>query len=391
MATTHIQAYSINDSQPKSQKGERRYYLDWLRVILILLVFLFHVGRFFDEIWWHVKDNNRSKAVTTFVLLVSLWGMPFLFLVSGAATRFALLHIPRARSYLTERFKRLMIPFLFGIIIIVPPQVYFERLQKGEFTGSYLQFFPHYFDGLYFFDGNFSWIGHHLWFLLVLFVISAMTLPLLLALQGDRGRPLVAGVAALCDRTESIHLLAIPVIIIKMVFGTVGISDPFIYILFFIFGYVLFSDSRLERLVAMSGQRALIMAIASSALYGTGYYLNFFSISELSSFSLKNAAFQSLAGINCWAWTVALLSIGMRYLNKNNQALKYANEAVMPFYVLHQTVIIFFGYYIIQLHIGMGKKYIFITLLSLFTTVCIYELIVKRFSFIRWLFGMRTK
>lgn len=373
------------------KRSQRYFFLDWLRVITILLVFLFHCARFFDDLWWHIKDTERSPVVNGLVMVLTLWGMPLFFLIAGAATRFSFTTGMSMRRFLMERSLRLMVPFIFGVLVIVPPQVYFERLQKQEFAGSYLQFYPHYFSGLYFFGGNFSWIGHHLWFLLALFIITIITLPTLRFLQSGRGAIFISRLARLCEQNGSVLLLALPIIFVSLVLRAIGLSDPLNYLLFFFYGYIIFSDPRFAPLIINSGRTALIIAIVSSFIYGQAFYAGYLTFDELGHYSIKYIFYQLLAGLNAWCWTVALLAIGMNYLQNNSKFLKYAGEAVMPFYVIHQTVIILAGYYIIQLQRSIVTKYLLISSLSLVITIALYEVVVKRVNVIRFLFGMKSK
>ncbi|MFC1886458.1 hypothetical protein ACFLZM_05320 [Thermodesulfobacteriota bacterium] len=92
-----------------------------------------------------------------------------------------------------------------------------------------------------------------------------------------------------------------------------------------------------------------------------------------------------------WCWVVSIVGFGRRYLNFNNWFLKYANEAVLPFYMLHQTVILIIGFFIIQLRIGIGWQFVTIATTSFVTIMAIYELVVRRTYILRFFFGMRLK
>ena len=156
---------------------ERRYDIDWLRVLAMLTIFLFHCARFFNYEDWHVKNNQLDFGMSVFVEIVSQWIMPLFFILSAISVYYALDH-RNNRLFINERFKRLVIPLVFGIFVLVPPQVYIERVSHSQFAGSFVQFFPHYFDGLYGFGGNFAWMGLHLWYLEILFIFSLLTLPI---------------------------------------------------------------------------------------------------------------------------------------------------------------------------------------------------------------------
>ena len=158
-------------------KPERRYDIDWLRVLAMLSVFLFHCARFFDYEDWHVKNNQLDLGLSVFVSFLGLWIMPIFFLLSGEGSYFAL-SFRKSGQYITERLKRLVVPLLFGMFVIIAPlQVYLERVSRSQFVGSFIEFYPHYFDGFYAFGGNFAWMGIHLWFLEFLFIFSLLSLP----------------------------------------------------------------------------------------------------------------------------------------------------------------------------------------------------------------------
>ncbi len=156
-----------------TQKAERQYFIDWLRILLIGSVFMYHIGMFFNSWDWHVKNPTEYEGILKYTMIfLGKWRMPLLFLISGAGTYYALGKRTPVK-YLGERFKRLMIPFIAGIFILVPVQVY---LEKADQFSSLLNFYPHMFEGIYP-SGNFSW--HHLWFILYLFVISLFISPFL--------------------------------------------------------------------------------------------------------------------------------------------------------------------------------------------------------------------
>ena len=152
------------DTQTPFQK-ERQYDIDWLRILLIISVFLFHIGMIFNTWGWHIKNNVLVEQLDGVMAFLHYWRLPLLFLVSGVGTWLAL-GKRTSGQYVKERFRRLFIPFLAGIFILVPVQVYMEKAAQFD---SLLAFYPHMFDGVYP-EGNFSW--HHLWFILYLFTIA---------------------------------------------------------------------------------------------------------------------------------------------------------------------------------------------------------------------------
>ena len=95
--------------------------------------------------------------------------------------------------------------------------------------------------------------------------------------------------------------------------------------------------------------------------------------------------------LNTWCWLLAILGLGSRFLNSNNRFLSYANEAVLPFYILHQTIIITIGFYVVQWNVGIGLKYLTTSTTSFVAIMAIYELLVRRVNVLRFLFGMRLR
>ncbi len=162
----------------EAHPASRWYYLDWLRVFALLTVFLFHNTKIFnygDD--WYIKNDQLNWGMTLFDRFFELWGMPLFFVISAVGIYFSL-NKRKNGQFLAERFKRLFIPLLLGIFVLSPPVMYIDRITHRQFTGSFWQFFPHYFDGLEGFGGNFAWTGSHLWYLLLLLLFSVLLLPL---------------------------------------------------------------------------------------------------------------------------------------------------------------------------------------------------------------------
>ena len=86
---------------------------------------------------------------------------------------------------------------------------------------------------------------------------------------------------------------------------------------------------------------------------------------------------------------LGLLGMGSRLLNVNNRFLGYANEAVLPFYILHQPIILVIGYFVIPWQVGIPFKYFFIVVTAFITIMLVYEFLVRRTNILRFLFGMK--
>jgi len=372
---------------------ERRYDIDWLRVLAMFSVFLFHCARYFDHEGWHVKNPQLSLGFSVFVGILVQWIMPIFFVLSGMSSRFAL-KFRNSSQYLGERFKRLFIPLVFGIFILIPPQVYIERFTNNQFNESFFQFYPHYFDGWYGFGGNFAWMGLHLWFLLILFSFSLLTLPVLLLLRGKGTGRLAHGFSSFFEKSGTILLWALPLALMEFLFHPDGLGqrnfggwNVFVYLVFFLYGYLLASDDRYKR--ALEKQRVIFLALAAITTL-VGFYLR--RSGGYPSFGSLDYFWASLLRtFNSWVWVLAILGIGSRHLTFRNRLLKYANVAVLPFYILHQSVIVIFGFFFIDWSAGVMLKYLVLSTVSFITIMLIYEFLIKRFGLFRFLFGMKQK
>lgn len=370
---------------------ERRYDIDWLRVLAMFMIFFFHCARFFDFEDWQVKNNQLSFGMSVFVGIVSQWIMPLFFMLSAISASFSL-NNRKKRQYILERFKRLIIPLLFGsFIIIAPVQVWIERVNHGQFSGSFMEFYPRYFDGFYAFGGNFAWMGLHLWYLEMLFVFSLFTLPIFLYLRQRKNRELISKFAVFFQKPGMFFLLALPIGLAELIVNLqpegIGRRDfggwsPLPYLVFFISGYLIALDLRFKQAIERQRIVAIVLGMVTTAI---GYYL------LESGYSSRGYGFSFLRAFNSWFWLVGILGFGSKHLNSNNRLLQYTNEAVLPFYVLHQTVIVLIGFYIASWNIGVAIKYPFISILSFAVIVTVYDLFVKRFDGLRFLFGMRLK
>jgi fucose 4-O-acetylase-like acetyltransferase len=148
----------------------RRHDMDWLRNMGILLLFPFHSARVFD--YWdpfYVKNDQLSWGLSWFISVAGYWFMPLLFWLAGAAGWYALNKRSSGR-YVKERFDRLFIPMVVGVLLIVPPQGYFARLNHEGAGGDYLTFLANFFSDFSDLSGYFgTFTPAHLWFILYLF------------------------------------------------------------------------------------------------------------------------------------------------------------------------------------------------------------------------------
>ena len=190
---------------PAAKESARLHYLDWLRVLAILMVFLYHASKPFDVNTWHVQNAQRSEGIMVFLGFFYPWGMPFFFLIAGTGTWFALRR-RTGRQYAEERVKRLLIPYIAGCILLWPIMLYLQWLhitrlpvgQDGAWQGTFMQFVLLHHAG--FTPRWFGEVGFHLWFLGFLFSFSLLGLPLFMWLKRKSGQAFEIGRASCRER-----------------------------------------------------------------------------------------------------------------------------------------------------------------------------------------------
>jgi len=379
-----------------SDKPTRLYYLDWLRVLAMFSIFFFHNARFFDSWDWHVKNAETGLGPDIFVQFCNLWMMPIFFILAGASVYYAL-RFRTAGGFAKERTLRILIPIIIlGWFIIAPPQVYLERLTHGDFSGNFFQFYStQYFDGFYGLGGNFAVVPMHMWFLWLLFVYSLILLPLFLH-NKKTGRSLGSRLATLFEKPWTlvvpVLLLAVSEVLLNFLGDLIswgGGWNHISYLVFFISGYLMFSNARIQENIKRYAIIALIAALVLQALH----YIEQFGVIKIDipDSTLAYLGIRILDTLRSWLFIIAILGFGSRYLNFNNRFLGYANEAVLPFYILHQTVILLIGFFVVQWSMGIAPKYFIIASTSFVAIMAIYELLVRRVNVLRFLFGMRLK
>jgi glucan biosynthesis protein C len=381
---------------------ERRYDIDWVRVVATLAVFVFHSGRFFDTLDWHLKNAQQSDILTLFVGLLDLWMMPLLFLLSGLGSWYSL----RSRSsgqYLFERVRRLLIPlYTVGAFVLLPPQFYFELVSHGRYVSSIWKVIPPYWDS----SGSFRlyldepyltnlWPGH-LWFLQFLFNVSLLILPLLLYLKSEPGQRLIERLAGWSDRRGGLFLFLIPLALVRIGLrsffqGEHTWADLVCYAVFFLIGYVMAADRRFTESYKRHGWVCLALGILAYGGEGALIFGLRYPYPGAESFSWTYVLFNIVMSVGNFCWVMFILSLAAKYLNFNHKVLAYGNEAVLPFYIFHQTIILCVGWFVIRWDIGIVPKYLIIAVVSFALIMALYELLVRRFNVVRFLFGMRPK
>jgi glucan biosynthesis protein C len=376
----------------QSLNTQRRFDLDWLRVLAILCVFVYHCSLIFAPDPYQVKNTTIYLYLDDWGALVGLWGMPLIFIISGASVFYAL-GKPSPGKYIKSIVLRLLVPLVIGIFTHCALQVYVEAIHKGAFSGSFFEFYPHYFDGLYAFGGNFAWMGMHLWYLEALFLYSILCLPLYLWLKKRAsGQHFLQHLGDFLGKWGAIYLLTIPVIILGNLLSPDGLGTTvlggwsiFNYLVFFVSGFVVISSEKLQ----VSIKRMRWVSLAGGIVIWGVFDLIWGALGNPTFGTWQYGIGSSFWCLCAWCWLLAILGFGFQYLNRNKPFVRYANEAVLPFYILHQPVILSVAFFVVQWVIPDLLKFIFILTTSFGTVMVLYEFLVRRLNPLRFLCGMK--
>lgn len=370
------------------QKKIRRYDLDWLRVIVFGLLIFYHVGMFFVPWSFHIKNNIIYDWLRWPMLFLNQWRLPILFVISGMGTYYAL-SSRNLWQFNQERIKRLAIPLLFGMLFIVPPQVYFERLANNEFSGSLVEYFITIaYTGVYP-EGNISW--HHLWFLPYLLIFSILLSPLLVHLKTNPSK-LTFWIKRQIQKSYGLYLFIIPLYLTETFLEpffpvTHALLDDWFNfmncLLLFFYGFILIASGKeLWKSLDRIKSKALIIGTISFCIQLL-IWLKF----EDSTYVHFSEALVKV--INLWSWILVIFGYGAKLLNKKGKTLAYCNRAVYPFYILHQTITITIGYYIMNLNWEFLPKFIVLTVGTFLGSWMIYHLIILRIPLLHPFFGLK--
>ncbi|GAA5074456.1 acyltransferase family protein [Lysobacter panacisoli] len=375
----------------------RRYFLDWVRIGAFALLVLYHVGMYYVTWDWHVKSPFASDAIERQMLVTSPWRLSLLFFISGVATAFLL--GKGEDGFLRRRSWRLLVPLVFGMLVIVPPQSYYEVVEKlpGGFHDGYLAFWDRYLHA----DPNFCRDGdcldvptwNHLWFVAYLWVYTVV-LCLGRWLAGRRLSGVGAAIAthlsngwglllwpaaflivariAMIDRFESTHAL---------------VDDWYNHVQYlpqFLLGYALArSQAAWDRFAALRWPATVLAVTAYAFLYGYfGTYTD-----QTPPPDLLRTVQRAVWGLFQWSAIVAIVGMAAHWSPGDSAARRYLTQAVFPVYILHQTIIVVLAHNLQPLGLRPPVEGPLLVLATLALCFGVFE-VVRRVAWLRPLFGL---
>lgn len=393
MRTAAAPAAAIPRSQPV--RMERLHYVDAIRVLAVGVVVLVHVAEVFNP-WdeWHITNAERSRWAGEIAVLAAPWVMPMVMLLAGVSAWYSLARRSNA-AYVRDRVLRLVVPLVVGTLVLVPPQVYLERRLKGQFPGSLLEFYPHFFEGIYP-RGNLSW--HHLWFLAHLFLYALLALPLFRHWQRATGSATMRWAARVCGAPGGILWLAIPLILERnALWGlfperhmlTSDWSNHALLFAAYVYGFVLAGSPWLGRSIDAQWPSMLSVGVLGTAAITLGTWSGVLPSRLPPPYSLVYLLFWMLYAICAWAWMVALLGLARRWLNRDSALVRYGRRVGYGMYIVHQPIIVAVAYVVVQLSLPVGVKFAITLGLSGGLTLLLADLL-GRPRFTRRALGLST-
>lgn len=371
----------------------RRYDLDWLRFIAFSLLIFYHIGMFYVTWDWHVKSIYASSGPEPLMRLVNPWRLALLFFISGVAVRFASDKLPR-RQFLRSRLRRLGLPILLGVFVVVPPQTFFEVIQDVSFSGSFLRFYPVYLD-LRQSLPVITPTWNHLWYVAYLLTYIVVLLLTLQFLSRAAGGPVGVFVSERVGNPVFLMLsLTTPFFIYSLVFGD---RFPATHDLVndwhnhanrfttFLIGYFAAKNVDFWRGVDRMFRAGLAIAAAVAGLI----LLDTVFPDVRGRHPLPHWLAPLLMTLYTWAVIAVLLSLSARYLNRPSRALSYLTEAIFPYYILHQTFIVVAGFYLTQHALGAWTEFVLVTLATVIGCALLHEYVIRRVRWLRPWFGLQ--
>ena len=382
---------------PTRHPAARLYFLDWVRILAFFVLIAYHIGMYYVSWDWHVKSPFASDTPEPFMMLSSPWRLTLLFFVAGAASRFLVGRLGTA-AFLRRRSLRLLVPLLFGMAVIVPPQPYFEVVEKlgyGDGFGAFMRLYYSAYGGFCREDCLVLPTWNHLWFVAYLWVYT-MLLGLLAALLPS------ARIDALAARAGRLltgwKLLLLPAALLGLVRillvegfpSTHGLVDDWYnhaaYFLPFLLGALMARSPRFWEQMTAQRWPALGLALAGWAgvvlwnatpddAPGAAIMMRFLPL------------IRCVYALCAWSAIVAACGFARCHLDADGPARRYLTEAVFPVYIAHQTLIVVLAHAFKPLRLAPGLEALLLAVLTIAGCFALFEA-VRRLRFLRPLFGL---
>lgn len=347
------------------QTTNRRYDIDWIRVIAIGLLLIYHVAIGFQPWGMMIAFITNDQSWTSLWIpmsMLNVWRIPLLFFVSGMGVYFALQN-RNWKQLITERAKRILVPFLFGAVALVPVHLYlWQRYYK--------------------FNAAYAPNPGHVWFLANIFIYVVLLAPLFFYLKRNQEGKLVQGITKVFSTP-----LGLVLVMAAFVLEAVMIK-PFPYemyamtwhgfflgLLAFFFGFCfVLSGTVFWNMISKYRWLFLLLAITLFVI-------------RLLYFKMNTPVYLIVAESQCWI--ISVFAFGYRYLNRGGKALTYLSQAAYPVYILHMIFLYLASVFIFPLDLDVRIKFVLVLLITTGGCFASYE-VIRRMKWIRPLFGLKV-
>ncbi|MDB5687133.1 MAG: acetyltransferase [Rhizorhabdus sp.] len=365
---------------PETDIITRRSDLDWIRIGAFGLLILYHIALFFSPWEWHLNSRHPLPWVGETLVATNPWRLTLLFFISGVAVRF-MARKRRLGRLVADRSRRLLLPLLFGVVVLVPPQAYLEKVAKNGLQLPYPEFWERFF--------SHDIPLNHLWFIGYIWAYSLVAALLLAS-------------PALIERIEGVvaRALAGP----RIVFVPVAYLALARLLLFphfdatnhllndwynhaawlgvFLLGCTVAFQTRFWGDVERYRWMALAIALASGIMLAIDAAL------PVPDQHPKAPGTMICFAVNQWSAIAAILGFGARHLaNSEGPVLDYLRRGIFPFYLVHQTIIIIAAYYVDRWVLPVSTEFVLLLSVTLIGCLAVYEG-VRRSPALRPLFGL---
>ena len=376
----------MNSAFSERPFSERRYDIDALRVFAFGLLILYHVGMFYVAEWdFHLKSAYQFEWLQLPMVIVNRWRMPLIFLISGLAVHFLWRRGMSPARFAARRTARLLLPLVFGMAFVVPIQPYLQTLSEGLIEPGFGQFLLQYW------SGEHDWTWNHLWYLPYLLVYTLLTAALFRAFESPLGSRLRSRLTAL----RGPWLLFLPALPFVLYGWTLQPHFPETHDLFgdwhahavyftsFLYGYFVGGDKGLWSELSRLRWKSLWVALTILAIY---LFVSRIVLPDEPT-ALQIFMARPLRWFYMWIVLVTILGWACTHLNRPFRWLPYATNAVYPWYVLHQSLIIPLGYWLSSLALGPVAEPLLVLAGTILGCFAIHHLVVRNLGPLGFLLG----
>lgn len=373
----------------------RHYGMDWLRIGAFGLLIFYHIGMFFVPWGWHVKTAEPLQWVTLPMLATNSWRIPLLFVVSGYASAALFAKSRKLGSFVHNRSARLLVPLIAGMALFVAPQPWVELIFKHGYSAEFGWFWLHDYFRFGAIDGIMLPTWNHLWFVAYLWLYT-MGLALILILpeswrkRGRRSFDYLLG-------EGRVLLLPLLLLGLRLWLGWPVpeethdiVGDLYAHTLqfpLFLFGFLLRDAPAIwrgaQRWWGLAGGLAIVAYAIVVAIEYTWQ-------GNPPAPVWADPVFGVARNVQMWCAIVALIGLADRFCNRDYPRRAMLTEAVFPFYIIHQTIIVVTGWYLLRFALPAGAE--FLILLGATVAGCwLFYLVGREIPALRPLIGLRRR